>query len=386
MCRYGRVIRLFTSWILLHSVLVTLVGSGWDDPVERPFEDLRGVACWFRLGRMLVRRFVLLVVFALLATAMVVPVALAADTSIAVAVAKAPVAGDGTTAGAVPDFVLSFVDADPSVSGIGIKQDGTVEVVLPDDFVPSGSVDPDLGIILQGWQASPRVASFPPPVFIWTTTVSDQTITLDLTSDFLPIDLANPGPKQVHLILPGFVNPKPGMYDVGLTITPDPAAPGDTFSGVGTVQIIPRSRPSVNIVSVLSGNPPPPPFKNVQYQTVPQGTDPDKVGLYLWGKDVDPFIGVDIVMSNADHYRFVQGNKTVGHIWIDAPAGSSGYSLSTPDGASTGPVPAFATGQPTAALVTQFSPDDATTGRYTITFKLNNGNTQQQFVDVVPAP
>lgn len=312
--------------------------------------------------------------------------AFAADTSIEVAVTKAPVAGDGTTAGAVPDFVLTFADQDPSVDGIGISEGGKVEVVLPDDFAPSGSVDPDVGIILQGWQASPRVASFPPPVFIWTTTVDDHTITLDLASDFLPIDSANPGPKQVHLILPGFANPKPGMYDVGLTITPDLTAPGDTFSGVGTVQIIPRSRPSVNIVNVLSGNQPPPPFKNVQYQTIAQGTDPDKVGLYLWDKDVDPFVGVDIVMSNADHYRFVQGNKTVGHIWIDAPAGASGYSLSTPNGASTGPVPAFATGQPTAALITQFSPDNATTGHYTITFKLNNGNTQQQFVDVTPAP
>ena len=60
----------------------------------------------------------------------------------------------------------------------------------------------------------------------------------------------------------------------------------------------------------------------------------------------------------------------------------SGYSLST-DGKSVGPFPAFATGIDTAYLITQFSPDPSTTGDYVITFKLNNGNVQQQFVEVV---
>lgn len=328
------------------------------------------------------RRLLLMVVFGLVA-AMAAPAALAADTAVPVTVTKAPVAGDGTTAGAVPDFVLTFVDPDPDVSGIGVEAGGKIEVVLPDDFAATGG-GPNAAILLQGWQASPRVASFPPPVFIWTTTVVGNTITLDLTSDYLPIDSANPGPKQVHLILGGFVNPRPGMYEIGLTITPDGSAPGDTFSGIGTVQIIPRARPSVNVVNVLSGNPPPPPFKNVQYQTVEQGTDPDKVGHYLWAKDAAPFIGVDLAMSSPNHYRFVQGERTVGHVWIDAPAGASGYSLTTPDGKSTGPVPAFATGLPTAQLITQFSPDPETVGHYTITLKMNNGNTQKQFVEVIP--
>ncbi len=323
------------------------------------------------------RLMVLLVVAAMGMAVMAVPAAAGpVDTPIPVKVTKAPIAADGTTAGAVSDFVLSFVDLDPGVDGIGIMTGGKIEVLLPDAFVNTGG-GVNAGIILQGWQASPRLGS-------WTTTVSGNTITLDLTSDYLPINEANPGPKQVHLLLNGFENPRPGRYEVGLTITPDGDVPGHTLSGTGIVKIIPRARPSVNLVSVLSGNPGPPPFKNVQHQTVDQGTDPDKVGLYLWDKDSTPFVGVDVVMSNADHYRFVQGGKTVGHVWIDAPAGAGNYTLSTPVGPST---PGFTavTVLPTAHLITQFSPDPGTIGEYTLTFKMNNGNTQTQFVEVVLA-
>lgn len=323
------------------------------------------------------RPVALVLMVAMLGTVMAVPAAVGADSQVAVTVTKAPVAPDGTTAGAIPDFVLSFADLDPSESGIGIKTDGEIEIVLPDSFVNTGA-GPNVAIVLQGWQASPPA----PPPFIWTTSVSGNTITIEMNADYPSINSANPGPKQVHLILNGFTNPGAGRYQVGMTITPDPAFPSDTTSGTGTLKIIPRARPSVNIVNVLSGNPGPPPFKNVQYQTVTQGVDPDKVGLYLWDKDSAPFIGVDLVMSNPNHYRFVLNKKTVGHVWIDAPDGASGYSLST-DGESDGPIRAFATMIPTAFLITQFSPDPLTTGDYVITFKLNNGNEQQQFVEVV---
>ncbi len=325
---------------------------------------------------------ILLLVVAMMATTVIAASgALARGPRLDVTVTKAPVSGDGTTAGAVTDLVLTFADIDPDTSGIGIKAGGKIEIVLPDDFVNTGQGSASVAV-LQGWQASPRVVSFPPPVFIWTTTVTGNTITIDMTSDYLPIDAANPGPKQVHLLLNAFVNPGPGSYDIGLKITPDGGMPDRTRDGTGVVKIIPRARPSVNIVSVLSGNPPPPPFKNVQYQTVEQGIDPDKVGLYLWDKDAVPFVDVDIVMSNPNHYRFVQQGKTVGHIRVDAPRGASGYTLTTPDGASTATIAAIS-GVPTAKLITQFSPDPAATGRYTLTYTMNNGNTQQQFVEVI---
>jgi hypothetical protein len=34
-----------------------------------------------------------------------------------------------------------------------------------------------------------------------TTTVTGNTITLDMTQDYLPIDAGKPWPKQVHLLL-----------------------------------------------------------------------------------------------------------------------------------------------------------------------------------------
>jgi hypothetical protein len=146
--------------------------------------------------------------------------------------------------------------------------------------------------------------------------------------------------------------------------------------------VIPHARPSVNIVSVLSGNPPPTPFKNVQWQTVPVGTDPDTVDLYLWNTDAEPFVGVDIVMVNPNHYRFAQQGGTVGHVRIDAPAGTDGYTLSTPDGPSTATLAAVS-GLPTAKLNTQFSPDLERTGRYRVKFTMNNGNTQRQVNNIV---
>ena len=326
---------------------------------------------------------VLLVVAAMSVAVMAVSAASAVRPQIHVEVTKAPVAGDGTTAGAVPDLVLTFADLDPGASGIGIEAGGKIEIVLPDEYVNTGA-GTNSATVLQGWQASPPVVSFPPPVFPWTTTVTGNSITVDMTHDILPIDSENPGPKQVHLLLNGFINPDPGNYRIGLTITPDGTAPGDTVGGTGAITITPRARPSVNIVSVLSGNPPPPPFKNVQYQTIDQGSDPDTVGLYLWDTDAEPFVGVDIVMANRNHYRFVQDRTTVGHIWIDAPRGAGGYTLTTPDGVSTLTL-AFLTGLPTAQLITQFSPDPTTTGSYTLTFMMNHGNRQQQFVDVIAA-
>ena len=79
-------------------------------------------------------------------------------------------------------------------------------------------------------------------------------------------------------------------------------------------------------------------------------------------------------------YRFVQGNKTVGHAYIDPPAGASDYALTTtgPSGEVFNPI----TMVPTGGLDTQFIPDSSGPGDYMITFRLNNGNTERQFIHV----
>lgn len=309
-----------------------------------------------------------------------------------VSAVRAPVAPDGATAGAVTDIVLTFVDRDPAVDGIGMKSGGTIEVVLADDFVNTGAGG-DVGVVLQGWPQSPPA---PPPAFPWTSTIAGNTITVELTADWMPGDFG-PGPKQVHLILFGFRNPsKPGPQHVHLAIQPDPAGP-EVLTGHATVNIIPKARPSVNVISLFSGPPgPPPPFFNPFYQTIVQGDAARQVGLYLWASRSAPYLGVDIVMdggAGARHGRLVQDGSTVGHVWIDAPPGASDFTLSTgsaddpPPPCASGPsceVPAFITGVPVGLMLVQFDPDPAVTGDYQLTIRMNNGNTEELFFTVVP--
>ena len=108
--------------------------------------------------------------------------------SLEVSIVKAPVAPDGTTAGAITDFVLTFADRNPAIDGIGIKNGGVVEVVLPDDFSNVGGTN--TVVILQGWPQSPRVP------FPYATNIAGNTVTLTLNDDWMP-GAFGPGPKQV---------------------------------------------------------------------------------------------------------------------------------------------------------------------------------------------
>jgi hypothetical protein len=300
------------------------------------------------------------------------PVALAAD-PLDVTVAKAPIAPDGTTSGAVSDFVLTFADRDPSVDGLGLPTGSTITVDLPPGFVNTGAGGDNV-IILQGWPQSPIVP------FPYTINITGNQITLTLTSDFLPGSdgEGGPGPKQVHLLLAGFVNPSPGWYDISLEIDTGTGAP---HWGVGTVHIIPHARASVNIVSFASGGGPPPPFNNPVYQDLGLGEDALLTRLFVWEADSVPMLGMDLTPTGSpNHYRFTQGNRTVGHVWIAPPPGASDYTLTT-----TGPsvvVPNPVGLVPTGGLDTRFIPDPTAPGEYVITYKLSNGNSQRQFIRV----
>ncbi len=302
-----------------------------------------------------------------------------AGQQLTITITKAPISPDGTAAGAITDFVLTFGDLDPAVEGISLYDGATVTAILPDAFVDTGD-GMNIAILLQGWPQSPPA---PPPAFLWATTVDGNAITATMTGDFVAGPAA-PGMKQVHLFLNSFRNPGPGMYDVELVIQPDPTSP-DTYTGIGTVHILPKSRPSVNAVSVFSGGGPPP-FNNAIYQSVGAGGSAAQVGLYLWDRGSSaldevfaPFLGVDIVMTSASHGRLVQGKRTVGQVWIEAPGGADEYGIVTGGPSSLGN--AAVSGFPTGILLTTFSTDPDVSGRYTISFKINNGNTQQLFVD-----
>jgi len=297
--------------------------------------------------------------------------------NLSIEVIRAPIAPDGTSAGASTDIVLNFRDLDPDTDGIPIKKGGSIEVVLPEAFTKTEGV-PNLGIILQGWPQSPPG---PPPSFSITTIVGN-TITVEMIKDFDLGGVDAPGPKQVHLALFGFKNPGPGMYPISLSII-DPI--GDiTHSGIGNVHIIPKPRPAVSAVSLFSGGGPPPPFNNAIYQIVEQGDAAKKVGLYLWESRRKAFVGANIEMENLTHGRLVNSNgSTAGQVRISPPPGASNYSLET-DGPSTAGT-AFLSGVDVGILLTTFIPDPNVLGDYTIEFKMNNGNTQYLYVEVIPA-
>ncbi len=286
---------------------------------------------------------------------------------------RAPVAPDGTTAGAALDFLVSFADPNPAVDGVGMRSGGTITVELDEAFDLTGNQGfspagpPPPVIILQGWPQSPR-APFP-----YTTNIVGNTITLTLTDDWA-VGAFGPGPKAVHLALLASTNPGPGRYDVEVEIQPDPAST-TTLKGEGHVRIIPNVRPSANVVALFSGPPgPPPPFFNPLYQDVTLGESGRQVGMYLWERGGGAAVGVDLVMVNARHGHLVKDGRTVGQVWIRTPHGARNQTLT-----STGPsveIQAFVTGVPTGKFITLFTPDPEVAGHYEVTFRMNGGNRQ----------
>jgi hypothetical protein len=151
---------------------------------------------------------------------------------------------------------------------------------------------------------------------------------------------------------------------ITLTLFKDWVAPSsdeaDTYSGIGYAKIIPKARPAVNVVSLFSGPPgPPPPFFNPFYQTVPQSYPVARqVGVYLWNRNSKAAVGVDLVMTDLDEGRLVQNGRTVGQVLIQAPPGATNYGLITvmlpPGGPPSVGILAFATGVPVGLLGLQF--------------------------------
>ncbi len=290
---------------------------------------------------------------------------------------KAPVGPDGTTQGAALDFLVQFADPDPAVDGVGLKAGGTITLELDSAFDLSGNEGLTTGppaIILQGWPQSP---AFP---FRYTTEIVGNTITLTMAQDWL-VGEVGPGAKAVHLLLLASSNPdRPGHYPISMSIQPDPAS-NDTLDGHGRVKIINEVRASVNVISLFSGPPgPPPPFFNPLYQDVALGDAGHQVGMYLWNRGGSAAVGVGIEMSSPERGRLMQDGRKIGWVRIDAPKGASEHVLT-----STGPsteFPAFGTGVSTGQLVTLFTPDSAVAGHYVVTFTMKHGNSQTMHYDV----
>jgi hypothetical protein len=291
-------------------------------------------------------------------------------------------------AGADTDFVITLDRSlDPSVPGRTLKAGRTIKVTLPEGFQETdglpfaspgsspdcapGNVQCNTGVLLQGWPQHPIAPPFQKYSFSYE--ADTNTIVYTALQDLEPNTPLDPGIKQMHLILVGFQNPSPGRYRVKVEAETGPG--GAVESGWGSLNIIPRARPSINVTSAFNAGTP-----NTIYQdTTPGALTPLPWDFLLWNRDGVPFIGVDIKTVNPGHSLLVQGNRVVGHVRVKAPPSAIGHEVFALNPSTDVNSPVL--GVPTARLTAYFRAGSAV-GEYVVTFELNGGNSVQMFARV----
>lgn len=341
---------------------------------------------------------------------------------------KAPVIADGDVAGQPTDFVITFDGSpDHNVPGRSLAAGDQIKIFFPSEFelgninpyyplrdvpwplppVPPlppnpclpGNLQCSTAVMLHGW---PQHPPFPPALF-HTLSIDpiENAFIFTALQDILPNSPASPGIKQLHLITNGLTNPEPGEYLIRVEAQTGPAGAWETGSGI--LEIVPKTRPSINVTSVfvkalsgmLSGQPAcgpgtnPPNPDNPIYQTTAVGAEAPYVWSFLlWGKNNEPLDDVSLTWVNPDHALLQRGGKKViGHIFIDAPQGAVGHGIeANPQGCPTlmpfAPVIGTTPGigpQPVGRLDLLFRAGSEA-GMYTTTLSLNNGNSVQMFV------
>jgi hypothetical protein len=326
---------------------------------------------------------------------------------IVASIGKAPVVSNGDVSGELPELVVNLdVSMDPAVPGRALLLGKTIKIILPSGMVDTGAVPaqtpftPDCAppllnvtwrcntvFVLQGWPQHP--VGFPPPNIPNTYAVSSDgpnTLVVTALKDLIPNPPLEPGIKQLHLLLAGYVVPRPGVYEV--QVVAETGLNGAVETGSGLFHVRPKPKPSINVTSVFNPGSP-----NTIYQkTAPGAFTPLNYDFLLWDGQGMPMTGVEIAdgqlvrtgipVRRGGHdalRRTDTGNRTVGQVWIEAPAGAVGQEIF-----STGPsVPALspAVSVPTARLTARFRAGSLP-GDYTVTFHMAGGNTVEMFVKV----
>jgi len=302
---------------------------------------------------------------------------------------KAPVVSDGTTAGHATDFVINLdTILNPSTAGRTLLQDKEIRIILPKEFQNTreyefGGCGPPLsgkecntGVLLQGW---PQHPIGPPPLkYGMMYDAVSNTITFTAKQDLIPSLPMEPGLKQIHLILFGFINPHPGHYRI--KVEAETGINSELETGWAKIHIVPKSRASINVTSTGVDNPMT--FNTIYQKTTVNTPAPLNYNFLLWDRKDKPFVGVDLIdLGEGDNYLLKKRNKVVGHVNIEAPDGASGHMLM-----SFGP--SILTNPPTIGAPIETARWEGSfmagtsTGRYTITARLNGGNEVKMFVDV----
>jgi hypothetical protein len=339
----------------------------------------------FRRTNMKVKRFVILTLLTFATSA-------ALGDGIVSSVVKAPITPDGDVASAPTDLVINLdTSLDPAFLGRALPPGCSVRVTLPAAFerilpvkdlfsaadCTPGNFQCTTGVFLQGWPQHPILPTFPPPGLATQyglTLEGTHTLVFTALTDLIvpnPNPAPGPGLKQIHLIS-GFVNPKrPGFYNIQVEIGPEGVCTHE--SGVANVHIVPKIRPSVEVTSALNIGAP----NTIYQQTTAYNDAPLPWDFLLWDRNGEPMSGVNVEMVNPDFALLKQGNRTVGHIRIQAPVGAVNHKVS---GGPSTEINAPIKGIPTALLKVQFTAGSES-GRYTTTVKLHGGNELNMFVD-----
>ena len=306
---------------------------------------------------------------------------------------KAPVIRDGNVQGQPTDFVITLnASLNPEVEGRSLKAGDSIRIMFPGAFdlsdlggfplagvgsagcVPGGLVC-TTGVLLKGWPQNP----VPPPNYVLS--IEDNTLVYTATADIDAAGAAAPGIKQIHMILHGVENPKPGHYRIKVEAETGPN--GSLETGSVLLHVVPKDRPSINVTSVFAG------AMNTIYQTTTvNNMAPLEWSFLIWGKKGTALDDVSIEWVDADEWHVLQKGKLVGHIYVDAPAGANGQDvfLVNSDGLPAAPVIGGTPGigpQPVGRLQLQFV-TGSEAGEYVTTLMLNGGNSVQMHVTATP--
>ena len=341
---------------------------------------------------------------------------------------KAPVIADGDVSGMPTDYVITLEGSlDPALPGRSLAAGNVIKVIFPPEF-DLANLDPDYplldaptplppvaplsanecvpayltcttAVILRGWPQDPY---FPPALFhTLSIDVAENALVFKALRDLTAAPPANPGIKQLHLILNGLANPAPGSYRIRVEAQTGPAGAWETGSGL--LKVVPRTRPSINVTSVFvkatsgrlgapacgPGTLPPNPDNPIFQATTPGALAPHPWTFLLWGRNNEPLTGVSLAWVNSNHSLLRRNGVTIGHLYIDAPRGATGYGVVlNPLGCGTllpgAPVIAGTPGigpQAVGRMDMVFRAGDVA-GDYRTTITLNNGNSVHMTVSV----
>lgn len=322
---------------------------------------------------------------------------------------KAPVIADGDVTGMPTDLVISLEGSlDHAVDGRTLEVGEQIKVFFPPEFdlgnlnpaypltdVPNGGVpcvptnlQCTTAVILHGWPQQPYF--FPNAFHELSIDAGSNALVFTAVQTMQPTGPTSPGIKQLHLILHGVTNPEPGRYRIRVEAQTGPE--GNWESGSGVFQVYPKTRPSINLTSVFinaypacgPGTNPPLNINNPDYQTTAVDSPaPFPWTFLLWGKNNEPLDEVWLNWVTSDHAQLRRGNKVIGHLNIDAPAGASGHAVgqrACPTKIPGAPVIAGTFGpRPVGRIDLEFHTGNVA-GKYTTTISLNNGNSVQMVV------